>query len=237
MRIKNVSGVIFPIGIATVGFFCFLAAKSVATARWADEDIHVVPFTLKMNVYNNAELYQVKVIGRRADGAHIEQRSLGPLANGEWGRSLRFPNGTSMQLIDGLQIKVISKVTDPRFVAGMKEKLSKESVTCAFNRGVVVGTDTILGQFVEQISSIAGKGEFKLDTSNAPSLGCEILAYESFRRESDGSYKLATKGVPMSLDLVEPDPNVFDVGSSYREVSWDESERLIGAHLHSLSKQ
>jgi hypothetical protein len=137
---------------------------------------------------------EVSYSGRKADGTHVQKRSLGPLAKEEWSRHIRFLDGTSIQLVDVLHIKMTSRVENPRFTAAMKRSLNEQSGTCNLNnRGTVISTGVIFDQFVEQIESVIGKGEYKLTISKAPSLGCEGLAYESFWRQQDGSYKQSEK--------------------------------------------
>lgn len=219
---------------------CFFAAKSFATTQMAEANITIKPFVFRMNVYSYPDsgvetLSEIHYVGRRSDGARVERRSVGPLDKDDWTRNVRLPSGTSIELYDALLLKTTNELTDDRFKAAYKKRLTAQRDTCNFNaRAVVIGTESILGQPLEDIVTFVDGGEYKLITSNAPSLGCEGLAYESLRRQGDGSYKLSMKGIAQSLEFQQPDPKLFEISPAYAEVKRGEMERQIGSRLHAI---
>jgi hypothetical protein len=85
---------------------------------------------------------------------------------------------------------------------------------CGISGADVVGHETIWGQrTVVRLFDLDSNSQIKDWTS--PELGCHIIQSQRIRK-SDGQVIVEEK--PLHVNLGEPDPSLFDPGSSYKEV-------------------
>ena len=201
---------------------CYYVFKAATVRLIAQSDVRVVPFVLQREVYYyrdnpGGELRMRETVARRSDGARVEISSDPPAVKALAGRTIKFLDGSSVDLIDLLKSKTTWPASEAQ-ASVLRARTLNPPRNCVF-AGETLASEgaTLLGQKVAVVKLGPPHGP-RITAWRAPNLGCTDLQYRSEDARPDGSYKLVTEDRAVSLRLVEPDPALFDEGRDYAEL-------------------
>jgi hypothetical protein len=217
--------------LITLGAASFYVSRATTRGTLAKTPLSATPFVLQWEYYSFEEdpegrLVKKETVAQRLDGTRVRVASAGPLTWGVSIRQIRFPGGRVLSIADSIR----AKTTWPASREGVSDTFSvafpAKPEGCVSPGWILVRKDTVQGLEVSVVSS-APPGHERIIDWRAPALGCASIKYQSEAHQSDGSYKLAIESRIVSLDLVEPDPSLFDEGRDYEEVKPSELQRRL----------
>jgi hypothetical protein len=223
VRGKNLRRAIFALGTAGLAALCFLIAKNVEIVRIARAQTVAEPYQFQMEVYTfqddpSGQLLVRETKARRSDGTTVLSEDILLPRIERTARKIIYPDGTIETLNDSIAARTTCHLASTSAVAAYKEGLLNPPETCVGAAGeTLVGYTKILGQNVAIIKSTSSSNEV-LTRWVAPALGCLTLQYRVDLKQADGSVKVEAEGRPTSLQLQEPDPDLFSSGATYTEL-------------------
>jgi hypothetical protein len=215
---------------------CSSAARPVSPADAeggiSPAQVTVTPFTLEMQITSFAhspqgELHRRQTIAVRSDASRsITQTVLGKIGldSGDLSRSIKFSDGRRVTLFLSANVKNTWPKMGPGAVARLKAR-QEAPKDCVYPGSALLGRDTLESQAVAVVTDVAE--EFKVTEWRAPQLGCEVLQYQAYEKQADGTFKLQAEGKSTGLVLGEPDPALFDEQPGFREAKPTEVAQLF----------
>lgn len=213
-------GLVLPVLLAVCSYFLFKAATTQHIVR---AESQVVPYTFRAEVYlygsNPAgELHSTLEEARRSDGTIVEIRSMGPLARELNGRTIRYPDGGIVSLVDTQGDRTSFPPSKGKDAAAYRRIHLNPPSNCVFGGETLLSEkDTVLGHPVDTIRHDALNG-IRITEWRAPDLGCAQLQSRVEQQEPDGSYKLMSQQKAVSLQMAPPDSRLFKAGQDYAEI-------------------
>lgn len=211
---------VLPAFLAVCSYFLF---KAATTQHIVKAESQIVPYTFRAEVYlygsNPAgELHSTLEEARRSDGAIVEIRSMRPLARELYGRTIRYPDGGIVSLVDTLGYRTSFPPSRGKDAASYRRIHLNPPSNCVFDGEILLSEkDTVLGHPVDTIRHDALDG-IRITEWRAPDLGCAQLQSRIEQQQPDGSYKLMSQQKAVSLQVAPPDPHLFKTGQDYVEV-------------------
>jgi hypothetical protein len=220
-----------------LGTCSYFVVRAVVVRNVVKAASSIVPFTYKGHIY----LFGTNPIGqlrtdltfaRRSDGTTVEVRSVGPLEAKLNVRTIRYMDGGLISIVDAMQAKEAWPPRGSRAAAFRRALAVNPPSTCTFGKEDTVLNDgsVISGQRVDVVRHDA-VGGVRITEWRAPELGCTALQATVEQVQSDGSYKLLSQREFVTLQLAEPDPNLFKTEQHYTELGPSQFARDIRERL------
>ncbi|MGH9396224.1 MAG: hypothetical protein ACRD18_05170 [Terriglobia bacterium] len=219
---RMVFAVVLPVLVVLCTYFIVRTAVARHVVRAASAS-NFVPFVAHQQIYfysmNPAgTLHSTLTIARRSDGTMVSIRSFGPLTRGLYDRTILSTDGSSVDLVDGIRGKTTWPPRSDKYTAEYRRIHLNPPSNCVFGGDTLLQEHgTVLGHPVVVIGH-NGVGALHITMWKASDLGCTQLQYRVEKLQPDGSYKLMSEEKTVSLELTEPDPELFSPGESYTEM-------------------
>jgi hypothetical protein len=207
-----------------LGTACYFVA-SVAARPTEAGTATITPFTLRNAVYfytggSPAKLVDLITVARLSDGTRARVASAGPLgfAKNIYTRTISYMDGSRTELLDAARVK--STLPPPQHDASFHSQMVlSPPPNCVYNGETLLQRNAgkVDGQAVVEVQPPPVPG-FRSFMWAAPALGCQVLTYRTERKQSDGTYSLASEKRVLSLQIGAPDPRLFDPGHDYAEM-------------------
>lgn len=132
-------------------------------------------------------------------------------------------------MVDAIKSKTTWPPRSDMAAAAYKRDHLYPPSNCVFGEGdtLLKAHDIVLGHPVVVIRHDS-VGNIRVTSWKAPDLGCVQLQYRVEKKEMDGSYQLMSQEKAVSLQLTEPNPQLFDTGQFYTEMR--PSDMSLKAH-------
>lgn len=212
----------------------FLAKHTPVTARAQS----VQPFVLQRLVQTpdangNLAFHKTELIARRSDGATAYVESVGPQGSTATVRKLTYLDGTSLSLFDSLKLKTTWKPMSNSAVAALQKQVLSPPADCSPGQPFsFLRNDQVGGYPVAVLQGIL-RTTYRITRWASPQFGCEDLHYTSEIVDSEGAVVMLSLETTMtSLTAGDPDPQLFDPGASYEEVTPSQAEAALLASLN-----
>ena len=206
----------------------------------------VTAFTLEMQTTAfthsaQGEPHRRQTIAVRSDGSRsITQTILGKIGldGGDLSRSIKFSDGRRVTLFLSANVKNTWPRMSPEAVAQLKARQLEAPKDCLYPGWVLLGNETLEGQAVAVVTDVSEELGSKVTEWRAPQLGCEVLRYQAYDRQTDGTFKLQAEGKSTAFTLGEPDPALFGEPPGFREAKPTEVAQIFAEKYHlSIAKQ
>jgi hypothetical protein len=221
-RLQRATMVAFgSVGVAAI---CFFIGRNLEFVRIARAQTVVAPYQLQMEIYTfqdnpAGQLLVKETKARRTDGATVLTEDILLPIGERTSRKITYADGTILSLNDSIAAKTTCHLASSSAVAAYKEQLINPPRACIGAAGETLkGYAKVLGQDVAVIESASSSNEI-LTRWVAPALGCLTLQYRVELKLDDGSRTLQAEGRPVSLQIQEPDPDLFESGPTYTELA------------------
>ena len=167
-----------------------------------------------------------EIRARRSDGATLQMTEFGPSAAGSFVRDLKFPDGKSVTLYDGVKAKVMWPAMSDmeKRTLGSKNLVPSDCYADA-SRGTELRHDQVEGQDVVVIQRTAGS--YRVTTWAAPRLGCQHLRTSAEAMQLDGSFRLSAETKTVKLVMGEPDTRLFDIPPDLVEMKPSQAQQRL----------
>jgi hypothetical protein len=196
-------------------------ATAVRRTTVAPQSVLIEPYYLERTLVGpNRSLNTKEILARRSDGATLRMTWVGPPEHGQFVRDLKFPDGRSLTIYDGVK----AKVTWPARPAGSLPG----SADCSAGR-TRLRRDQIEGQEVDVFQTTAGS--YRITMWAAPKLACENLYVNSEAMQQDGSFRPAMETKTTRLEIGEPDARLFEIAPDAAEMKPSEAQRRLWESL------
>jgi hypothetical protein len=212
--------------IVGVGAVICLALLVAARARSDQWPYRIAPaafsFKMEMTSYDRnsaGDLWEVETQAQRSDGATVTVATLyfPPRVRPRTIRVIKLPDGTWVRLVDAVSAKSTCR-PKRREVAPARETSSygRRPPDCLGPLDKLLGQTVLFGQKVDIVKTWdhGSAGQEWL----APGLGCKELQWQNADLQLDGSRRISLEGKLASFTLGEPDPRLFNLGTTYTEV-------------------
>ncbi len=223
---------IMALGAVGAAAICFFVGRDLELVKIARAQTVVTPYQLQMEIYTfqdnpAGQLLVKETKARRTDGATVLTEDILLPIGERTSRKITFADGTILSLNDSIAAKTTCHLASSSAVAAYKEQLINRPQACIASAGeTLTGYAKVLGQNVDIIESRWNSNE-TLTRWTAPALGWLPVQYRVELKLDDGSRKLQAEGRPVSLQIQEPDPELFDSGPTYTELA-------ASARIHKL---
>jgi len=215
-----------PILIVALAPICYLVSAAITQRRIAEAQVTTTGFVLEMNVYHpEGQLVGATTVARRSDGTRVQISPIGPVAWGIAGRRITFMDGRVISLVDTVAAKTTWPLMSKEALASIKARMVHPPPNCVFEGEIFLGEDMVLNHHVVVIKT--PNQNSPITNWRAADLGCEGLQFRVETRQADGSFMVTSEGKPVSLQLADPDPELFGEGTNYEELKPSDVQRKI----------
>ncbi len=157
-----------------------------------------------------------EILARRSDGAVANMETNRLDKSGQYSRDLKFPDGRTLTLYDGVKAKVTWPALREPEIGTLGSKLAKPDCGANGRERMLLRHEQMEGVDVAVIQQ--SSGSFRITTWEAPSLGCQHLYVKSEQMNSFGGFRVSAETKTTRLLIGEPDPRLFEVGPDLVEM-------------------
>jgi hypothetical protein len=208
-----------------------LSVRPVPTSPPAQPSIPIQPYYLERTVTfppQSSDLPGVNVtkeiLARRSDGAIVNMETNRLDKSGQYSRDLKFPDGRTLTLYDGVKAKTTWPVLSDPEIGTLGSKWARPDCGANGRERMLLRHEQMEGVDVAVIQQ--SSGSFRITTWEAPSLGCQHLYVKSEQMNSFGGFRVSAETQTTRLLVGEPDPRLFEVAPELVEMKPSEAEQL-----------